>query len=73
MRRLTGYAIVAVIGIVLFKLLVGVLGLAFSIMWSLLWLAALGFGLYLLLKLISPSTARRVRDFVRRDEETAEA
>lgn len=73
MRRLTGYAIFAVIGIVLFKFLVGLIGLAFSLMWSLLWLAALGFVFYLLLRLISPSTAQRVRDFIRGDRETAEA
>lgn len=73
MRRLTGYAIFAVIGIVFFKLLVGLLGLAFSLLWSVLWLAALGFVFYLILRLISPGTARRVRDFIRGDEDTVEA
>lgn len=73
MRQLTGYAIFAVIGIVLFKFMVGILGLAFSLMWSILWLAALGFVFYLLLRLISPTAARRVRDWIRGNREAAEA
>ena len=73
MRKLTGYAVFAVIGIVLFKLMVGLLGLAFSLLWSVLWLAALGFVFYLILRLISPSAARRVKDCIRGNREPADA
>ena len=64
-RTLVGYAVLAVVGIVALKLLFGLLGLAFKLLWAFLWLAALGFVFYLVLKVISPRTARRVRDTVR--------
>ena len=63
-RTLTGYAIVAVIGIVAIKIVFGLLGFVFSLLWSVLWLAAIGFVLYLILKVVSPSTARRVKEVV---------
>ena len=64
-RTLAGYTIVAVIGIVAIKLVLGLLGLVFSLMWTVLWLAAIGFVFYLILKVVSPNTARRVREKVR--------
>ena len=66
-RTLAGYTIVAVIGIVAIKLVLGLLGLVFSLMGTVLWLAAIGFVLYLILKIVSPNTARRVREKVRRE------
>jgi hypothetical protein len=63
-RRLAGYSVIAVVGLVAIKLLFGLLGLAFSLLMTLLWLAVIGFLFYLVLKLISPSTARRVREMV---------
>ena len=38
---------------------------AVSLLMSLLWLAAIGFVFYLVLKLISPDTARRVRETIK--------
>jgi ABC-type multidrug transport system fused ATPase/permease subunit len=69
-RTLAGYAIVAVIGILAIKLVFGLLGLAFSLLWSVVWLAAIGFVIYLILKIVSPSTARRVRDAIRGEQES---
>ncbi len=66
-RTLIGYAVLAVIGIVALKLVFGLLSIAFSLLYVLLWLAALGFVFYLVLKVISPRTARRVKDAVRGD------
>lgn len=66
-RTLIAYAILAVVGIVALKLLFGLLSLAFSLMWAVLWLAALGFVFYLVLKIISPNTAQRVRDTIKGD------
>jgi membrane protein implicated in regulation of membrane protease activity len=63
-RKLAGYAVFAVIGMFVFKVLFGLVGFAMSLLWTLLWLAALGFVFYLILKVISPSTARRVREKV---------
>ncbi len=63
-RTLIGYAAVGVIGFVVVKLLFSIVGLAFSLLWTLLWLAAIGFLCYLVLKLVNPGAARRVREKV---------
>ncbi|HWP37557.1 MAG TPA: hypothetical protein VNL18_08420 [Gemmatimonadales bacterium] len=64
LRTLLGYAVLAIAGFIALKLLFGLLGLAFGLLMSLLWLAAIGFVFYLALKLISPDTARRVREMI---------
>ena len=64
-RTLVGYFIVAVIGIVALKLVLGLIGFAASLFMSLLWFAAIGFVFYLVLKVVSPSAARRVRETIR--------
>jgi len=64
MRTMVGYAVLALIGVVALKLVFGLLGFAFSIIMTLAVWAAIGFGIYLLLKLISPDTARRVREMI---------
>ncbi len=64
-RTLAGYSILAVVGIVALKLIVWLLGFAFSLLWSLLWLAAIGLVFYFILKVISPNTASRVREMIR--------
>jgi hypothetical protein len=71
-RTLAGYSVLAIIGIVALKLIVGLLGFAFSLLMSLLWLAAIGLVFYFILKVISPSTARRVRDMIRGNEAEVE-
>ena len=63
-RTLTGYAILGIIGVLALKLLFGVIGFAFSLLWTLLSLAAVGFVFYLILKIINPEAARRVREKV---------
>ena len=63
-RTLVGYAVLAVIGFFALKLIFGLLGFVFSLAMTVLWLAAIGFVFYLALKLISPDTARRVREVV---------
>lgn len=64
LRTLVGYAILAVLGYFALKLAFGLLGFAFSLLMTLLWLAAIGFVVYLGLKLISPDTARRVKEAI---------
>ena len=64
-RSILGFAILAVVvwlGLkILFGLLAGLMGLAMTV----LWLAALGFLAYLVLRVISPSTANRVREMIK--------
>lgn len=65
LRALIGYAILAILGFFALKLVFGLVGLALNLLVALLWFAAIGFVFYLLLKVISPGTARRVRDTIR--------
>jgi hypothetical protein len=71
MRTLFGYAVLAIIGFLALKLVFGLLGFVFGLAWTVLWLAAIGFVFYLALKVISPGTARRVREMVRGQERPA--
>jgi hypothetical protein len=64
-RQLVAYSVLAVVGIVALKLLFGLLSIAFSLLWALLWLAVLGFVFYLILKVISPRTAEKVKDTIK--------
>ncbi|MSR06626.1 MAG: hypothetical protein EXR93_06115 [Gemmatimonadetes bacterium] len=64
LRTLVGYAALAVIGFFLLNVAFGLLGLVLSIAIKLAIWAAIGFGIYLLLKVISPDTARRVQEMV---------
>jgi hypothetical protein len=66
-RAVVGYSVLAVVGIVALKLMFGLLGLAFQLIWAVLWLAALGFIFYLIIKIISPSTAKKVRETIKGD------
>lgn len=64
LRTLLGYAALAVIGLVLLKVVFALLGVAVSLFVSLVWFAAIGFVIYLVLKVISPASARRVREAI---------
>ena len=70
-RTIFGYAVLAIIGFLALKLVFGLIGFAFSLAIGLLWLAAIGCVFYLVLKLISPGTARRVREAVTGTERPA--
>ncbi len=64
-RTLVGYSIVAVVGVVALKMALGLLGFVFSLLSSLLWFVAIGFVIYLVLKVISPDTASRIKENIR--------
>jgi uncharacterized membrane protein len=55
-------AVVAWLGL---KLMFGILGSLFGLAMTVLWLAAIGFLFYLALRLVSPSTADKVRDMIK--------
>ena len=65
LRSLFGYAVFAVVAIVALKLVFKLLGLAFSLVWALLWFAFIGFIFYLVLRVVSPSTADSVREMIK--------
>lgn len=64
-RSVIGFALFAIVAWIalriVFSLLGGLIGLALTV----LWLAAIGFVLYLGLRLVSPRTADRLRDAIR--------
>jgi hypothetical protein len=65
LRTILGYAVLAIIGFFALKLLLGLFGFAVGLLINLLWLAAIGFVVYLVLKVVSPSTAQKVHDTIK--------
>jgi uncharacterized membrane protein len=65
LRTIFGYAILAIIGFFAIKLLLGLLGFAVGLLINLLWLAAIGFVIYLVVKVVSPATAQKVHDTIK--------
>ena len=70
-RNVVGFAGVALVAMIGLRLLGWLFGFAISILGMLLWLAFWGFIIYLILRLISPSTADRVRETIRGDKPAA--
>jgi len=64
-RSLFGFAVFAVVAMVAIKFVFGLIGFAIGMLGALLWFAFLGFMLYLVIRLLSPSTADRIRDTIR--------
>jgi uncharacterized membrane protein len=67
-RTIVGYTVVAIVGVVALKLVLGLLGFVLSLLSSLFWLVAIGFLIYVLLKIFSPETANRVKETIRGKE-----
>jgi hypothetical protein len=70
-RSVLGFAIFAVLVWLGLKIIFGVLGSLMGILMTVLWLAAIGVIFYLVLRVISPATADRVRDTIRGKRDTA--
>jgi hypothetical protein len=64
-RSVFGFAIFAVLAWLGLKLVFSVLGGLIGLAMTILWLAALGFVFYLVLRVISPSTAEKVREMIK--------
>jgi hypothetical protein len=64
MRTLLGYAVFAIVVFFALKLIFGLLGFAVGLLMNLLWLAAIGFVIYLVIKLVSPATAARIHETI---------
>ncbi len=71
-RTIAGYAVVGVVGIIAIKLAFGVVGMVFSLVWTLLTLAGLGFVFYLILRVVNPDAASRLREKVAGKKRTTE-
>lgn len=64
MKTIAGYAVVGIVGIIAIKLAFSALGMVFSLVWTLLVLAGLGFAFYLILRIVNPDAATRLREKV---------
>jgi hypothetical protein len=65
LRSILGFAVFAVVAWIGLKLVFGLLGGLIGIAMTVLWLAAIGFLFYLGLRIISPSTADRIREMIK--------
>ncbi|MGH7568664.1 MAG: hypothetical protein ACREL9_06795 [Gemmatimonadales bacterium] len=64
-RSILGFALLAVVAWLGLKLIFGVLGSLVGLAMTVLWLAAIGFVFYLVLRVLSPSTADKLRDVIK--------
>jgi uncharacterized membrane protein len=67
LRKVLGFAVLAVVAWIVLKLALGLLGIALHLVWTILMLALVGLVVYWVIKLISPGTARRVKDMISGD------
>ncbi|HUL02635.1 MAG TPA: hypothetical protein VLV16_05320 [Gemmatimonadales bacterium] len=64
-RSILGFAVFAVVAFIALKLVFVVFALSVGIAMTLLWWAAMGFVIYLVIRLVSPSTATKIREMIR--------
>jgi len=64
MRKILGFAVLAIVAWFILKIFFGLLGTLFGLAMWVLGLAVVGYIIYLVLKVIAPNTAARVRDMV---------
>src|SRR2546425_8228779 len=64
-RSIFGFAIFAVLAWLGLKIVFGILGGLIGLAMTILWLAALGLLFYLVLRVVSPSTAHKIRDMIK--------
>lgn len=64
-RKMLGFAVIAIVALVVLKITLGLLGVLIGLAVSVLVLAAMGYGFYLLVRVFSPTTAARIRDRIR--------
>lgn len=70
-RSILGFAILAILAWIGLKIIFGLLGGLIGLAMTVLWLAAIGFIVYLVLRVVSPSTADKVRDTIKGKRDTA--
>ena len=64
-RSVFGFAVFAVLAWLGLKIVFSVLGGLIGLAMTVLWLAAIGFIMYLVLRVVSPSTAEKIRDMIK--------
>ncbi len=64
MQKLLGYSLLAIVGLFVWRLLTGLFGMIVGLFFSLLWLAFVGFIIYLVIRVFSPSTADKIQEMI---------
>lgn len=64
-RRVLGFALLAVVVWLALKIVFGILGTLIGLAITVLVLAALGYGFYVVLRAFDPATAAKLRDAIR--------
>ena len=64
-RSILGFAVLAILAWLGLKLIFGILGSLVGLAMTVLWLAFIGFVVYLALRLVSPRTADRIREMIK--------
>jgi len=64
-RKIIGFAVLAIVAVFALNLALSLFGVAIGVAWWLLKLALVGLVIYWVLKLISPSTARKVDEMIK--------
>jgi hypothetical protein len=59
-----GFAALAVVAMIAIKFILSIFGIIVSLFMTLLWFACVGFLIYMLLRVLSPSTADRVKEMI---------
>lgn len=65
LRQILGFALLAIFAWLILQLAFGVLGSLIGLAITVVWLAAVGYFVYLILRVVSPTTASKVREFIR--------
>ncbi|HZI22857.1 MAG TPA: hypothetical protein VFD76_10075 [Gemmatimonadales bacterium] len=65
LRSILGFAVFAVLAWLGLKIVFSVLGGLIGLAMTVLWLAGLGFLFYLVLRVVSPSTADKIREMIK--------
>ena len=64
-RTVGGFAVLAFVAMIGFRLLMGMFGALLGLLATLLWWAFLGFVVYTLLKIFAPGLATKIRETIR--------
>ena len=64
MQKLMGYSLLAIVALLAWRILTGLFGMLLGLVFSLLWLAFVGFMIYLVIRIFSPSTADRIQEMI---------
>jgi len=71
LRKIIGFAVLAIVAFFAINLAMSLFGVAMHLAFLLIKLAIIGLVVYWVLKLIAPSTARKVDDMIRGDRPAA--